>query len=174
MNNDKEKSWPLFRSFQGLGAGALRFDLVAGLTLAAIAIPEQMATAQLGGFPPRYRLFRLRRRLDRLRGVRLEPLSCRRAAGTSTITPIFAGALAAFVHGRRGGLRRARGRSRPARRPVFGAGRRVSGGLCRRSSVHPRDDRFSRGRRHPYRDLAGAGAAGPASAARASCFRRVG
>jgi sulfate permease, SulP family len=29
-----------------------RDDLVAGLTLAAIAIPEQMATARLAGLPP--------------------------------------------------------------------------------------------------------------------------
>jgi MFS superfamily sulfate permease-like transporter len=33
-------------------------DLVAGVTLAAIAIPEQMATARLGGFP-RERIVRL-------------------------------------------------------------------------------------------------------------------
>ena len=38
--------WPLFRSFR---AADLPRDLVAGLTLAAIAIPEQMATARLGG-----------------------------------------------------------------------------------------------------------------------------
>ncbi|HEY8070793.1 MAG TPA: SulP family inorganic anion transporter, partial [Methylocystis sp.] len=58
MNNDKEKQWPLFRSFQGVGLGAfLRFDLVAGLTLAAIAIPSQMATARLGGFAPEIGFF---------------------------------------------------------------------------------------------------------------------
>ena len=108
-----------------------------------------------------YRLFRLHRRLHRLRGVWLEPFPVvgrrfhdhadfrRRAGGNRD--------------GRRGGLRRTRGRSRLARRPVFVAGRRVSGGLGRRSSVHSRHDRVSRGHRHPYRDLAGAGATGPAS-----------
>ena len=30
--------------------GRLRRDILAGLTLAAITIPEQMATARLGGF----------------------------------------------------------------------------------------------------------------------------
>ena len=32
-------------------------DLIAGLTLAAIAIPEQMATARLGGFAPQIGFF---------------------------------------------------------------------------------------------------------------------
>jgi MFS superfamily sulfate permease-like transporter len=45
-------SWPLFRSLEGWRPKDLGPDLLAGLTLAAIAIPEQMATARLGGFPP--------------------------------------------------------------------------------------------------------------------------
>jgi sulfate permease, SulP family len=47
-----DKSWPVFRSLRGYQFGHLPGDLIAGLTLAAIAIPEQMATARLGGFPP--------------------------------------------------------------------------------------------------------------------------
>jgi len=46
------KPWPLFRSFAGWRWRDLGPDAVAGLTLAAIAIPEQMATARLAGFPP--------------------------------------------------------------------------------------------------------------------------
>jgi SulP family sulfate permease len=42
----------VFRSLKGWRAGDLGGDLVAGLTLAAIAIPEQMATARLAGFAP--------------------------------------------------------------------------------------------------------------------------
>ena len=38
-----KKAWPLFRS---LASYSLPGDLMAGLTLAAIAIPEQMATAR--------------------------------------------------------------------------------------------------------------------------------
>ena len=38
--------------FAGWRTSDLAPDFVAGLTLAAIAIPEQMATARLGGFPP--------------------------------------------------------------------------------------------------------------------------
>jgi len=45
-------SWPLFRAFQGWRPADLGPDFVAGLTLAAIAIPEQMATAGLGHFEP--------------------------------------------------------------------------------------------------------------------------
>ena len=44
--------WPVFRSLNGYRIQFFSHDLVAGLTLAAIAIPEQMATARLGGFRP--------------------------------------------------------------------------------------------------------------------------
>jgi MFS superfamily sulfate permease-like transporter len=46
------RSWPVFRSLAGYNPAWLGGDLGAGLTLAAIAIPEQMATARLGGFTP--------------------------------------------------------------------------------------------------------------------------
>ncbi len=67
-------------------------DVAAGLTLAAIAIPEQMATSRLGGFSPEigffvfiagslaFALFGANRYLS--------------AGADSTITPIFAGGLA--------------------------------------------------------------------------------
>lgn len=42
----------VFRSLRGWRTGDLNGDLVAGLTLAAIAIPEQMATARLAGVTP--------------------------------------------------------------------------------------------------------------------------
>src|SRR5450756_1998660 len=47
-----DRSWPIFRSFKSYRPAYIGNDLVAGLTLAAIAIPEQMATARLGGFSP--------------------------------------------------------------------------------------------------------------------------
>jgi hypothetical protein len=51
---DKNNTWPVFRSLSAYHLGFLTHDLVAGLTLAAIASPEQMATARLGGgFPLR-------------------------------------------------------------------------------------------------------------------------
>ena len=94
-NDDEEKQWPLFRSFQGVRLGAFRFDLVAGLTLAAIAIPEQMATARLGGFPPHIGFFAF------IAGsIAFAAFGSNRflSSGTdSTITPIFAGALAALA-----------------------------------------------------------------------------
>src|SRR5208283_5278493 len=92
MNDDKEKQWPLFRSFRGLGAGALRFDLVAGLTLAAVAIPEQMATARLGGFAPHIGFFAFV--AGSLAFAVLGSNRFLSAGADSTITPIFAGALA--------------------------------------------------------------------------------
>ena len=49
QDSHAKHAWPLFRS---LASYSLPGDLMAGLTLAAIAIPEQMATARLGGFAP--------------------------------------------------------------------------------------------------------------------------
>src|SRR3984893_17370120 len=45
-------AWLVFRSLDSYRPRFLTCDLGAGLTLAAIAIPEQMATARLGGFSP--------------------------------------------------------------------------------------------------------------------------
>ena len=85
----------LFHSFAGYSAKAFPRDLLAGLTLAAIAIPEQMATARLGGFPPEdgfaafvaaalaFAIFGSSRVLS--------------AGADSTITPIFAGGLLAIA-----------------------------------------------------------------------------
>src|SRR6202171_4365221 len=83
--------WPLFRTLRGLTAADLNRDLAAGLTLAAIAIPEQMATARLGGFSPQIGFFAfiaVSLGFAMLGGNRF--LSC---GADSTITPIFAGGL---------------------------------------------------------------------------------
>jgi MFS superfamily sulfate permease-like transporter len=87
-----KSSWPLFRS---LASYSLPGDLMAGLTLAAIAIPEQMATARLGGFAPQLGFFAFMAGslgFALLGGNRF--LSC---GADSTITPIFAGGLAALA-----------------------------------------------------------------------------
>src|SRR5690349_13270115 len=42
-----KREWPLFRSLAAYRPEFITGDLIAGLTLAAIAIPEQMATAGL-------------------------------------------------------------------------------------------------------------------------------
>ncbi len=67
-------------------------DVLAGLTLAAIAIPEQMATARLGGFPPQIGLFAF---VVAALGFAAFGANRQLSAGAdSTITPIFAGSLA--------------------------------------------------------------------------------
>ncbi|MGX7872971.1 SulP family inorganic anion transporter [Mesorhizobium sp. ORM6] len=70
----------------------LNGDLIAGVTLAAIAIPEQMATARLGGFAPEVGFFAF------VAGsVAFALLGANRhlsAGADSTITPLFAGGLA--------------------------------------------------------------------------------
>jgi SulP family sulfate permease len=85
-------SWPLFRSLAAYRPSFLPGDLIAGLTLAAIAIPEQMATARLGGFSPQIGFFAF---MAGSLGFAVfganRFLSC---GADSTITPIFAGGLA--------------------------------------------------------------------------------
>src|SRR3981081_4556939 len=86
------QSWPIFRSLRGLTVADLNHDLFAGLTLAAIAIPEQMATARLGGFAPQIGFFAfLAGSLAFAVFGSNRFLSC---GADSTITPIFAGGLA--------------------------------------------------------------------------------
>ena len=77
---------------QGYRPWFLTHDLVAGLTLAAIAIPEQLATARLGGFSPQIGFFAF------LAGsLAFAVFGSNRSLSSgadSTITPIFAGGLA--------------------------------------------------------------------------------
>ena len=84
--------WPLFRSLRAYRGTDLPADIVAGLTLAAIAIPEQMATARLGGFAPQIGFFAfIAGSLGFAMWGANRFLSC---GADSTITPIFAGGLA--------------------------------------------------------------------------------
>ena len=92
---DVSHSWRLFSSLAGYRAAFLGNDLFAGLTLAAIAIPEQMATAGLGGFPPHLGFFAF------LAGSLAFALfggnRFLSSGADSTITPIFAGGLAVLA-----------------------------------------------------------------------------
>ncbi|MBN9006094.1 MAG: SulP family inorganic anion transporter [Rhizobiales bacterium] len=84
--------WPVFRSFGAYRLSFVTGDVLAGLTLAAIAIPEQMATARLGGFSPLIGFFAF------LAGsTAFAVFGSNRflsSGADSTITPIFAGGLA--------------------------------------------------------------------------------
>jgi len=86
------RRWFILRSFAGWRPRNLGADAVAGLTLAAIAIPSQMATARLANFTPQMGLFAL---IAAAVGFALFGDSRRLSVGAdSTIAPIFAGALA--------------------------------------------------------------------------------
>ena len=84
---------PVFRSLYSYRIQFLTHDLFAGLTLAAIAIPEQMATARLGGPQIGFFAFLAGSLAFAMFGSN-RFLSC---GADSTITPIFAGGLALLV-----------------------------------------------------------------------------
>lgn len=89
------RSWFILRSFAGWRPGDFGADVVAGLTLAAIAIPSQMATARLANLTPQIGLFAL---VAAAIGFALFGDSRRLSVGAdSTIAPIFAGALAVLT-----------------------------------------------------------------------------
>ena len=92
---------PLMRSLAGYRASAIAPDLIAGVTLAAIAIPEQMATARLGGLPPQAGFFAF---IAAAVAFFVFGASRKMSVGAdSTIAPIFAGALAILAVGGAGG-----------------------------------------------------------------------
>jgi sulfate permease, SulP family len=88
----RRSRWPVLRSLQGYRPSFVTHDLVAGFTLVAIAIPEQLATARLGGFSPQIGFFAF------LAGsIAFALFGSNRflsVGADSTITPIFAGGLA--------------------------------------------------------------------------------
>ncbi len=82
----------MFPAFQGWRLRDLGPDALAGLTLAAIAAPEQMATARLAGFEPQVGFIAL---LAGAVGFAIFGANRRLSVGAdSTIAPIFAGAMA--------------------------------------------------------------------------------
>ena len=85
----------LFSSFGGWTKDRIGPDILAGLTLTAITVPEQMATAKLGGFEPQIGFYAF---IGATAGfVALGASRVLTAGADSTITPIFAGTLAALA-----------------------------------------------------------------------------
>jgi len=87
-------SW-LFSSLRGYRMEYLARDLIAGLMLAAIAIPGQLATARLAGMPPQTGLFTFA--AGALAFAAFGANRYMSVAADSTIAPIFAGGLAAIA-----------------------------------------------------------------------------
>jgi sulfate permease, SulP family len=90
-----DKARLVFQSLAGYRAAFLSRDLFAGLTLAAIVIPEQMATARLGGFAPQIGFFAFV--AGSLAFAVFGSNRFLSSGADSTITPIFAGGLAALA-----------------------------------------------------------------------------
>ena len=84
----------LFASLRGYQPSFLPRDLVAGIMLAAIAIPGQLATARLAGMPPETGLYAFA-----AGSLAFAAFGANRfisVGADSTIAPIFAGGLAAM------------------------------------------------------------------------------
>jgi sulfate permease, SulP family len=84
-----------FASLRGYRMGWLPSDLVAGLMLAAIAIPGQLATARLAGMPPETGLYAFA--AGSLAFAAFGANRFMSVQADSTIAPIFAGALASMA-----------------------------------------------------------------------------
>ena len=85
----------LFASLRGYRFQWLPRDFVAGLMLAAIAIPGQLATARLAGMPPETGLYAFA--AGALAFAALGANRFMSVAADSTIAPIFAGALSSIA-----------------------------------------------------------------------------
>jgi MFS superfamily sulfate permease-like transporter len=85
----------LFASLQAYRIASLPRDLVAGLMLAAIAIPGQLATARLAGMPPETGLYAFA--AGSLAFAAFGANRYMSVAADSTIAPIFAGGLASLT-----------------------------------------------------------------------------
>jgi SulP family sulfate permease len=86
-----------FASLQGFRLASVPNDLIAGLLLAAIAIPEQLAIARLAGMPAQTGLYAFA-----AGSLAFAIFGANRYLSTgadSTIAPIFAGAIAAIAAG---------------------------------------------------------------------------
>ena len=88
------QAW-FFASLRGYRIGWLPRDIVAGVMLAAIAIPGQLATARLAGMPPETGLYAFA--AGSLAFAAFGANRFMSVAADSTIAPIFAGGLAAMV-----------------------------------------------------------------------------
>jgi sulfate permease, SulP family len=86
----------LFASLRGYQIAWLPGDLVAGLMLAAIAIPGQLATARLAGMPPEAGLYAFA--AGSLAFAAFGANRFMSVAADSTIAPIFAGALTSMAN----------------------------------------------------------------------------
>ena len=95
INPKQEKAWLFFQSLQRWHAKSLLGDISAGVSVAAIAIPAQMATAHLAGFPAIagiYAFVAAAIGFAILGGNRY--MSC---GADSTIAPIFASSLSLYA-----------------------------------------------------------------------------
>ena len=149
------KAWPIFRSLADYRLPYLRGDLFAGLTLAAIAIPEQMATARLGGFAPQIGFFAFV--AGSLAFAVFGGNRFLSSGADSTITPIFAGGLAALAATGSPDYATLAAALALMVGLMLAAVGHFPSGLDRRSLVDSRHDRLSRRHLGAYPDFAVAG-----------------
>jgi SulP family sulfate permease len=95
---DREQGgWSFFASLAGYSSRALSGDLAAALTLTAIAVPEQMATARLANLNPSAGFYAFI--AGALAFAAFGASRCLSVGADSTITPIFISTLTGLVAG---------------------------------------------------------------------------
>jgi sulfate permease, SulP family len=97
------RRWPVFNSLQGYQGSWLRSDLIAGLTVWAVLVPESLAYASIAGLPPVAGLYAaapaliLYALLGSSRHLIVGPMSATAALSAAIIMPLARGDSGRYV-----------------------------------------------------------------------------
>lgn len=98
-----QRPWPVFASLAGYRPGSIRADVVAGLTVWAVLVPEALAYATIAGVPPVVGLYAavpalvLYAALGSSKHLVVGPMSATAALSAAIIGPVAGGDPARFV-----------------------------------------------------------------------------
>jgi len=103
MSATAGRTWPVFGSLQGYRRAWIRADVVAGLTVWAVLVPEALAYATIAGVPPVVGLYAaipslvLYAAAGSSRHLVVGPMSATAALSAATVAPFAGGDSALYV-----------------------------------------------------------------------------
>ena len=103
MSATAGRNWPVFGSLQGYRRAWIRADVVAGLTVWAVLVPEALAYATIAGVPPVVGLYAaipslvLYAAAGSSRHLVVGPMSATAALSAATVAPFAGGDSALYV-----------------------------------------------------------------------------